>query len=41
MIVEGETVIDFEGQVAAPDPYTIPGSIFDEIIQVCQQVGIG
>jgi NAD(P)-dependent dehydrogenase (short-subunit alcohol dehydrogenase family) len=28
-------------QIAAPDPYTIPGSIIDEVLQVCQQLEIG
>jgi NAD(P)-dependent dehydrogenase (short-subunit alcohol dehydrogenase family) len=28
-------------EIASPDPYTIPGSIVDEVLQVCQQVGIG
>jgi NAD(P)-dependent dehydrogenase (short-subunit alcohol dehydrogenase family) len=28
-------------EVAASDPYTIPGSIFDEIFGVCEQLGIG
>jgi NAD(P)-dependent dehydrogenase (short-subunit alcohol dehydrogenase family) len=28
-------------QVAAADPYTIPGSIFDEVAQVCDRLGIG
>ena len=28
-------------QVAAPEPYTIPGSIFDEVFEVCAQLGIG
>jgi hypothetical protein len=27
--------------VAAADPYTIPGSIFDEVAQVCDRLGIG
>lgn len=27
--------------VAAPEPYLIPESIFDEVIKVCEQVGIG
>jgi NAD(P)-dependent dehydrogenase (short-subunit alcohol dehydrogenase family) len=28
-------------QVAAPEPYTIPGSIFDEVLGVCDRLGIG
>lgn len=28
-------------RIAAPDPYTIPESIVDEIVQVCQQLEIG
>jgi NAD(P)-dependent dehydrogenase (short-subunit alcohol dehydrogenase family) len=28
-------------QIASTDPYIVPGSIIDEVIQVCQQVGIG
>jgi NAD(P)-dependent dehydrogenase (short-subunit alcohol dehydrogenase family) len=28
-------------QVAAADPYTIPTSIFDEVAQVCDRLGIG
>ena len=28
-------------RVAADDPYTIPTSIFDEVFQVCSQLGIG
>lgn len=36
-----EDIADHIGQVAAPEPYTIPGSIFDEVAQVCEQLGIG
>jgi hypothetical protein len=28
-------------QIASTDPYTIPDSIVDEVLQVCQQLGIG
>ena len=28
-------------RVSAADPHTIPGSIFDEVFQVCSQLGIG
>ena len=28
-------------EIAAPDPYTIPGSIVDEVLQVCQLLEIG
>ena len=28
-------------QIASPDPYTIPGSIIDEVLQVCEQLQIG
>lgn len=28
-------------QVTAAEPYTIPGSIFDEVFQTCAQLGIG
>lgn len=28
-------------QIAATDPYTVPGSIFDEVFKVCDQLGIG
>jgi NAD(P)-dependent dehydrogenase (short-subunit alcohol dehydrogenase family) len=28
-------------QIAEPDPYIIPGSIVDEVLQVCRQLGIG
>lgn len=27
--------------IAVPDPYTIPGSIFDEVFDVCERLGIG
>jgi hypothetical protein len=27
--------------VAAAEPYTIPASIFDEVVKVCAQLGIG
>lgn len=28
-------------QIAASDPYTIPGSIVDEVVQLCERLGIG
>jgi NAD(P)-dependent dehydrogenase (short-subunit alcohol dehydrogenase family) len=28
-------------QIASPDPHVIPGSIIDEVLQVCQQLEIG
>lgn len=28
-------------QITASDPYTIPGSIFDEVVDVCARLGIG
>jgi NAD(P)-dependent dehydrogenase (short-subunit alcohol dehydrogenase family) len=28
-------------KIAASDPYTIPGSIFDEVFEVCDRLGIG
>jgi NAD(P)-dependent dehydrogenase (short-subunit alcohol dehydrogenase family) len=27
--------------IAAPDPYTVPDSIFDEVFQVCERLGLG
>jgi hypothetical protein len=41
---DGPTAEDIAGHlepVAAADPYTIPGSIFDEVAQVCDRLGIG
>jgi hypothetical protein len=28
-------------RIAAPEPYTIPDSIFDEVAEVCRQLGLG
>jgi NAD(P)-dependent dehydrogenase (short-subunit alcohol dehydrogenase family) len=28
-------------RIAAPEPYTIPDSIFDEVAQVCRRIGLG
>jgi NAD(P)-dependent dehydrogenase (short-subunit alcohol dehydrogenase family) len=36
-----EDIADNVAQVAAPEPYTIPRSIFDEVTRVCEQLGIG
>ena len=36
-----EDIAEHLSQVAAPEPYTIPTSIFDEVFKVCAQLGIG
>jgi NAD(P)-dependent dehydrogenase (short-subunit alcohol dehydrogenase family) len=36
-----EDVAEHLDRIASPDPYTVPGSIIDEVLQVCHQVGIG
>jgi NAD(P)-dependent dehydrogenase (short-subunit alcohol dehydrogenase family) len=36
-----EDIADHLAAIAAPDPHIIPTSIFDEVTQVCTQLGIG
>jgi NAD(P)-dependent dehydrogenase (short-subunit alcohol dehydrogenase family) len=36
-----EDIAEHLATVAAPEPFTIPTSIFDEVTQVCTQLGIG
>jgi NAD(P)-dependent dehydrogenase (short-subunit alcohol dehydrogenase family) len=36
-----EDIADHLDQVVAVDPHTIPNSIFDEVFQVCERLGIG
>jgi NAD(P)-dependent dehydrogenase (short-subunit alcohol dehydrogenase family) len=35
-----EDVSDRMSQISATDPYTVPTSIFDEVAQVCRQLGL-
>jgi NAD(P)-dependent dehydrogenase (short-subunit alcohol dehydrogenase family) len=36
-----DDIAEHVDQVTAAEPYTIPGSIFDEVFQTCAQLGIG
>jgi len=36
-----EDLADHLDQIVAPSPYTIPSSIFDEVTDVCERLGIG
>ncbi len=36
-----EDIAEHLERIAATDPYTVPGSIFDEVFKVCGQIGIG
>ena len=36
-----EDIAEHFAEVAAPEPFTIPTSIFDEVTQVCTRLGIG
>ena len=36
-----EDIAEHLAQISAPDPYSIPTSIFDEVFNVCAQLGIG
>jgi NAD(P)-dependent dehydrogenase (short-subunit alcohol dehydrogenase family) len=40
-VPSAEDIAERFDQISATDPYTVPGSIFDEVFAVCEQRGIG
>lgn len=40
MTPSAEDIADNLASITAPEPYTIPGSILDEVAEVCGRLGI-